>query len=166
MSSNSWQASLADLLNKADRLAVLGVGSDLRCDDAAGALAARLLLERGFHHCENILVLDVGSAPENATAQLRRFSPHLVLILDAADLGLPPGSARLLEMGEINGVSAVTHGLPLSVLAGYLHHELGCQVALLGIQPAVIDFGEALSEPVKRTIADICDLFEQLKAQK
>ncbi len=124
----------------------MGVGNEQRRDDAAGILVMRRLSHIQF--TENILILEAGIAPENATAALRRFAPSRVLLVDAAEMGEPAGTVRWVEMSEIAGMSASTHSLPLSLLADYLRLELGCEVALLGIQPADNDYGEGLSEEV------------------
>jgi hydrogenase 3 maturation protease len=92
--------------------------------------------------------MDAGHAPENGTSQLRRFEPQVVLLVDAAEMGEQPGTIRLIEMEEIDGMSASTHSLPLSMLANYLVLELGCQVAILGIQPASTDVGEDIDPRV------------------
>jgi hydrogenase 3 maturation protease len=99
--------------------------------------------------------MDAGHAPENGTSQLRQFEPDAVLLIDAAEMGEQPGSIRLIEMDEIEGMSASTHSLPLSMLAHYIQLELGCDVALLGIQPASTDVGEEVHESVVAAVREI-----------
>ncbi len=62
---------------------------------------------------------------------------------------------------EIAGVSFGTHGLPLSVLADYLQTEVGCSVAVIGIQPLHVEFGEALSPPVGRAVEEAARLLHE-----
>ncbi len=101
--------------------------------------------------------------PENFAGPLRRFAPDFILLVDATRGGSQPAEIRWVEMDEIGGVSAFTHGLPLSVQAEYLKNELGCQVGLLGITGASFNFGEPLSSPVYRAVNRIgqflADLF-------
>lgn len=152
---NSWKVSLNQILNqRADsRLAIVGIGNTLRSDDAAGILAARRLMASPFlRDLESVTVIDAGHAPENSTAELRRFGVETVLLIDAADMGEVPGTIRLVEMDEIEGLSASTHSLPLSMLARYLNWELKCDVILLGIQPASIDVGETISDAVLQAV--------------
>jgi hydrogenase 3 maturation protease len=68
-----------------------------------------------------------------------------VIIVDAADMGLPPGTIQLLDPGDITGISFATHALPLSVLAGYLESETGCSVIVMGIQPRSVEFDAAIT---------------------
>jgi len=105
----------------------------------AAALVADLQLP-------GVLGLDGGAAPENATAEIRRLRPSAVIIVDAADMGEAPGTIQLIDLASARGASFGTHGLPLSVLAGYLQSELACSVLLIGIQPASVEFGEKMSE--------------------
>lgn len=134
------------------RVAVVGVGHELRGDDAAGpAVARRVLASAG----ERLLVVDGGPAPENVTGVLRRFQPDLVLLVDAADLGAEPGTVRWLTPDVIEGLSATTHTMPLSMLARYLQHELDCGIYLVGIQPAQNDIGQPLSDPVEKAVGAV-----------
>ena len=55
-------------------------------------------------------------------------------------------------MDEIEGMSASTHTLPLSMLAKYLTLELNCKIALLGIQPKANDVGAIVSKEVADAI--------------
>lgn len=164
MLPNSWQASIQRLLNRQTtnaRIAIVGIGNALRLDDAAGVLVARRLIEsRLVRDLETVLVMDAGHAPENGTRQLRQFEPKVVLMIDAADMGEDPGTIRLIEMEEIDGMSASTHSLPLSMLANYLVLELGCDVALLGIQPASTEVGEGLDPKVDQAVQEIVNALE------
>lgn len=99
-----------------------------------------------------VLVMDAGHAPENGTSQLRRFDPQLVLLIDAAEMGEEPGTVRLIGIDELDGMSASTHTLPLSILAKYLALELKCQVVLLGIQPQSTDVGEGVTPSVQQAV--------------
>ncbi len=134
----------------------MGIGNTLRSDDAAGILVVRALLEsRSIRDLETVLVMDAGHAPENRTADLRRFEPDVVLLIDAAEMGEAPGTIRWIEMDEIEGISASTHSLPLSMLASYLNWELKCEVLLLGIQPANNDVGETVNSKIVEAVTRI-----------
>jgi hydrogenase maturation protease HycI len=166
MANEPWQEKLQSILRPIGeepraRVAIVGIGNTLQGDDAAGVEAAHelsLLVD----DCEHVIVVNAGSAPENLTGLLRRFSPDWVLLIDAADMGEAPGALRWLDWDETGGVSASSHTLPLSVLSRYLVEELHCEVALLGIQPRALSFGGPLSGPVQHAVdqlvAEICAL--------
>jgi len=136
------------------RVAVLGIGNELNGDDAAGVLAARTLAARTEPR-EDLLIVEAGVAPENFTGTLRRFRPDLVLEIDAAEMGKAPGAAVWLDWRETDGLSASTHTLPPSVLASFLASDLGCQVALIGIQPAETGLGIPVSPAVTGGILQV-----------
>lgn len=132
------------------RVAVVGIGHELRGDDAAGVAVARKL--QPVAH-ERLLVVEGGHAPENQTGLLRRFSPDLVLLVDAAQMNEAPGTVRWLAWEESVGLSASTHTLPPYMLAQYLVHELGCEVVLVGIQPGQTALEHPLSAAVGAAVA-------------
>lgn len=169
MLPSSWKASLQSLLTHqtADsKIAIVGIGNTFRSDDAAGVLVARALQESRFlAGRETVLVMDAGHAPENGTGQLRRFEPDLVLLIDAADMGELPGAIRLIGMDEIEGMSASTHTLPLSMLAKYLSLELNCDVKLLGIQPESTEVGDVVGLDVVQAVKQVVELLLQLLAK-
>jgi hydrogenase 3 maturation protease len=153
----SWPQALEhtiERLRRADRparIAIVGIGHELCGDDAAGVVAARAL-RRLIAARDRLLVLDAGPAPENYTGRLRRFAPDLVLLIDAAQMGAPPGAVRWLSWRSAGGLSASTHSLPCSMLAGYLVADLGCEVAILGIQPDDTTIGGPLTQAVQRSL--------------
>jgi hydrogenase 3 maturation protease len=139
-----------------DRVAVVGVGNELNGDDAAGVLVVRRIAEM-LRATPGVLLIDAGLAPENFTGPLRRFRPDLVIEVDAADLGKPPGSASWIEPHDTDGLSASTHTLPPSVLAEFLLAELGCRVAVIGIQPVRLELNAPLSPPVERAVNGVAE---------
>lgn len=165
ISNSCWQTSLSQLLNQLSsdlgeppRVAIVGIGNPLRNDDAAGLLVARKLLHR---ECAadalHLLIIQAGHAPENVTGELRSFAPELILLIDAAEMQEIPGAICWVPIQSIDGMSASTHSLPLSMLARYLTLELNCMVALIGIQPRSNDVGEIVSAEVSNAIDEIVD---------
>jgi hydrogenase 3 maturation protease len=160
MSSASWQDNLRQTIALAQRskqpprAAVVGIGHELCGDDAAGIAVARGL-QRHTGEQDRILVIDAGPSPENSSGLLRRFAPDLVLLVDAAQVDGAPGTVCWLNWRETLGFGASTHTLPLHLYATYLTANLGCEVAMLGIQPAVLTVGSPLSPLVKTAVAAV-----------
>lgn len=153
------KAALAQTNNAHPRLALVGVGHELRGDDAAGIAAARSLLALSG---ENWLILDAGSAPENFTGRLRAFTPDLVVILDAAQMDESPGTIRLFNISDTQNYSPTTHTLSFDLFARYLERELKCRVTLLGIQPEQDVLGAALSSGVRHSVHAIVAGFRHI----
>lgn len=166
---NTWKASLHLLrqqlgteLGTAPRIAILGIGNSLRSDDVAGILVARELTKRKpAADVNRILILEAGHAPENRTGELRKFAPNLVLFIDAAEMGEKTGTVQLIHEDSIDGISASTHSLPLSMLARYLTLELNCKVILLGIQPGSNEVGEIVNAEVLQAVNEVLQGLEE-----
>jgi hydrogenase maturation protease HycI len=154
-------------LKKSDqpvRVAVVGVGHELRGDDTVG-LAVVEALRASQSQNEQVLLINGGSAPENFTGPLRRFQPDLVLLIDAAEMDEPPGSACWIDWHDIDGVSASTHTLPLRMFSSYMTITLGCEVAVLGVQSVSTAFDKPLSPEVSAALGLIvAELAECLKS--
>jgi hydrogenase maturation protease len=101
------------------------------------------------------LLVEAGLAPENFTGTLRRFQPDLVVLIDAAEMGLPAGKIACLDWREAGGWSASTHTLPLNMLSAFLVSELGCQVMLVGVQPLQMGMDQPLSGEVELAMDEI-----------
>jgi hydrogenase 3 maturation protease len=138
------------------RVAVVGVGNTMRGDDGAGILVVRALAER-LQGASDVLLIDGSTAPENFTGPLRRFRPDLVVEIDAAHLEQPPGTVAWVDWRDADGMTASTHTLPPSVLARFLSTDLGCRVSLLGIQPATLEMGCAVSPEVATAVEVVAE---------
>ncbi len=160
----SWSRQLRRTLNGLDarkradaiqgqlpRVAFVGIGNEFNADDCVGPLIARKLAAR-LTPREDVLALDAGVAPENFTGTLRKFQPDLVVLIDAVDMGQPVGTIAWLPWDAVEGMDAFTHGLPPAVLGAFLRQELGCEVELIGIQPASLTFDQP---PAREVIASV-----------
>jgi hydrogenase 3 maturation protease len=138
------------------RVVVLGVGNVMNGDDGAGVCVVRLLAER-MAATPGVLLVDGGTAPENFTGPIRRFEPDVVIEIDAADQNQPAGTTAWLDWRDADGMSASTHTLPPSVLATFLSQDLGCRVALIGVQPETLEMGRALSPAVAAAVGSLAE---------
>ena len=144
---------LSSFLKGATRVAVVGVGSEMRGDDAAGIEVIRGLQKRV--KSPNVLLIEGGVAPENFTSHIRRFKPSHVIFIDATDFSVGPGEVVLAEPEAITGQSISTHTLPLSMLARYIREQTGAKIMLLGIQPVQARIGAEMSESTKEAVEKI-----------
>lgn len=162
MSKPSWTEQLDLILTSRTtglndyRLAIVGIGNELSGDDAAGVVLVQRLNE-ALSHRSDLLFIDGGLAPENFSGLIRKFSPHQLLFIDAANLDGQPGEIDVFEMEELDGLSFSTHTLPPAILAEYLAAECSCTVKLLGIQPVTFGMEEPMSEAVIKSINTVVD---------
>ncbi len=124
--------ALAHHLASATRIAILGIGDDLNPRDRPGIIAALLVHELGV---PNVTIFLTGTMPENYTGALRKLRPSHVVLIDAAEMGLPPGSLGIIHPERVRGQRYSTHAMPLSLVIEYLEGELGAMVLLIGVQP-------------------------------
>ena len=144
----SMRLILTTVIADASTVAVLGCGSPLRGDDAAGSLVAIRLGDltgqaRAFYG-------DV--APENLTGEIKRFHPELLLVIDIVDAGLAVGELAVIPLEKISGVSFSTHKLPLPIMLDYLEQEIACRIVVLGIQATNLEFMSEMTPEVSQTV--------------
>ena len=136
----------------------MGIDNELRGDDAAGLLLARAIQQHPGRN-GRMMAVEAGSAPENFIGTLCRFHPDLVLMVDAARMDEQPGEIRWLDWQNVHGLKLSTHTLPLDIFASFLIAEMGCEVALLGIQLADTTFD---SPPCSEVLRAVESIFEEL----
>jgi hydrogenase 3 maturation protease len=156
---DALRASLGDAPSAG--LVVLGVGSDMHGDDAAGCRVADALMAAPI---PGVHAVNAGPGPENHTAEIRRAAPARLVIVDAANMGEEPGAVRLIDLADIGGASFSTHGLPVSMLVDYIRATIGCSVTLIGIQPRSVAFGDGISAEVDAAVSTVVDALRELLA--
>ncbi len=125
---------LRDRLAGARRVAVVGIGDEDSPVDRLGMVAARELARSAI---PGIQVFFAGTVPESMTGPLREFHPDHVLLLDAADMGNPPGTVAVIDPELISAGHVSTHALPLSAVMAFIGEDTGAKVTLVGIQPDI-----------------------------
>lgn len=139
-------SSLKKALEGANRIAVLGVGSELRADDWVGMAAAQEIEKSTALSNIQLKVFFGETAPENLTGEIKKFEPSHLIIVDCGDIGEEPGEAVLIDPDqEIFGASFSTHKLPIKVLVEYLNRSFPVRVSIIVIQPKTIEFGKPMT---------------------
>jgi hydrogenase 3 maturation protease len=146
--------TLKNRLLNAKKIAVLGVGSELRGDDVAGILVARQL-GKNYQDIKseqkNFKIFIGATAPENLTGEIKRFKPTHLVIVDSADMDKPAGTVKLINPDVVGGLPFCTHKLPIKILTDYLIKSIGCEIMIIGIQPKVLSFGDYPSKEVEKS---------------
>lgn len=146
-------------LNGAKKIAVLGVGSVLRNDDAAGPLVAKELKKI---RNSKLKVFLGSTAPENLTGEIIKYRPTHIIIVDSVDMDQRPGSILLIDPRIVDGVSFSTHMLPVKMIVDYFLESLKCEIIIIGIQPKSLEFGETVSNEVRKSAKQIADVIRQI----
>ena len=125
---------------------LVGVGSDLRGDDAFGPLLARRLAGEGFP------ALDGGTSPESLTGPILRCGAEVLLFADVGSLGAPAGTLRLLPASAVPPGGSSTHDPSLGLLVAYLEAQRPFTAHVLVVEPARMGLGEPVSAEVAAAV--------------
>jgi hydrogenase 3 maturation protease len=149
----AWEADLKTWLRKVRRLVVLGIGNEMKGDDAAGPLCAGEIARRlRSLKIRDVKIINAYDVPENYTGEIRKFQPSHVLLIDSASSPRRPGSVFIVDKAKIVDEDVSTHRIPLLAFISYVEQTMGASVALLGIRPKSMDFGAPLSPAVKNAV--------------
>lgn len=130
---------------------ILGIGNPLRRDDGVGLWVAEQTRGSDWE------VIPAGQSVENALGLVSRLAPDLLVVVDAAEMGLPPGSVRRLPVEDTAHMLGSTHALPLPFLLSTVRDQVG-KILLIGIQPADRSLGEGLTPAVEAGARELLDL--------
>jgi len=150
------QTSTPDKLDSQDLL-VLGIGNPLMGDDGVGNQVIELLAERDLP--PNVKIEDAGLPGWGLPAWFEGWSN--VILVDAVQMGKSPGSWRRFQTEEVQFVLEndalslhqpdLACGLALAQALELLPENL----VLYGVEPAVVNPGEALSPAVRHSLPDV-----------
>jgi hydrogenase 3 maturation protease len=110
------------------------------------------------HLKQDFNVIDCGIIPENYTSIVKKEKPDTLIIIDAVEMGLEPGSLRIVPEEKIGVMHISTHGIPLSVLIGYLKNYVN-NIILIGVQPKNMSGG--LSKIVKKNADKLIEILRK-----
>jgi len=155
----SLKKELAKLTNRLQgKVLIVGIGNRLRGDDGVGPE----IIKRLNKPLPRILLFDVGEVPENYLGKIVKEKPNTIVLIDAVDLGSPPGTIKIIEKDDIKDESLSTHDVSLNLVAKYLQKETSADVFLLGIQPETTEFGREISRQVKKGLEKIVRMLERV----
>lgn len=151
--TRSVEEELLTWLKDATIVVVAGIGNAIRSDDYIGV---RIVLDLQGKVSEAVRLIECETVPESFVDEIVEIGPSHVLLIDAAMLGLRPGTAHLYDAEEVTNVPTIsTHTLPLRVFCEYVRKLTGARIALLLIEPKNVDFGEGLTPEVEAAAARV-----------
>jgi hydrogenase 3 maturation protease len=159
----SVQKELGKWLSDAERVVLAGVGNPIRMDDYVGV---RVVQDLQGKVSDRVDLIECETVPEDSVPQIVDFNPTHVLLVDAALLGLEPGSYKLVEPERLTMSSAFsTHMLPLRIFCEHVRETTQARIALLLVEPEQSDFGEGLSPYVEASVKEIVQTLLELLPQ-
>jgi len=141
---------------KRESVLVMGIGNELRGDDAAGLLAARGLLSEKVPSFVTILEM----SGDGASFMARWKNINRLILVDAITAGLPPGSVIRMDArkeivpASLFATSSHSFGLAQAVAIGLALDELPASVTLYGIQAGNFKMGTEMTPGVQKAIQE------------
>ncbi len=136
---------------------VLGIGNVLWADEGFGVRAIEAL-NAAYEFPAGVMLADGGTLGLGLLGYVT--SARRVLVLDAIDFGLLPGTLRVLRDAEVPAwgstrLSPHQTGFNDVLALAFLHGRTPDALAVIGVQPAELgDFGGSLSPVVKARLPE------------
>jgi hydrogenase maturation protease len=148
------------------KILVLGIGNTLLTDEGVGIVAMHEL-ETRYGTREDMEFLDGGTLSFTLAVPISECDA--LLVIDAAELGATPGAVRSFEGAEMdrflgaNRKSSVHEvGLLDLMSISQLTGHWPDRRALIGVQPAVVNWGESLTPQVAAALPEICSVAAEI----
>ncbi len=140
------------------RIALLTIGNPLRGDDGVAEELGKLVEEK-----LKVKVFYGGNAPENVVNQIRKYSPDLLIVVDAV-VGIGEGEVHFFELREEKNILYTTHNIPVYRLIQYLKTFVP-KVLFLGIGidgKKALWIKEGISENSQKAVLKAFELLEDV----
>jgi len=143
------------------KVAIVAIGNIMRSDDGLGSKFIELLKGR----CVNARLFDCGTAPENYIFPILSAACDTVVLVDAADLGMQPGQARVLDLDQIMNVSFSTHSPSPRLFTDLLKTgKEDLNIFVVSVQPKSTMLGGPLSQEVLKGLDALTEIFSEALA--
>jgi hydrogenase maturation protease len=150
------------------RILVAGIGNIFNMDDGFGVEVAHRL--RGRALPEGVKVEDFGIRGMHLAYEMLDGGYATTILVDASPRGQPPGTVYLVEPDLSAGAEpgpADAHAMHPAAVFQMLDRLGGVpgHVLVVGCEPAAIDEGIGLSEPVARAVDEAVEMIVELVAR-
>ncbi|MHC4482075.1 MAG: hydrogenase 3 maturation endopeptidase HyCI [Planctomycetota bacterium] len=158
------EQQLLEQLNKlrGSKTVIVGIGNTLKGDDGAGPLICEQLRKAAI----SAELIDAGTVPENYIQSIIKKAPQSLVVIDAIDFGAPPGTTKIFKPDQLNSVVLSTHALSPRLFVEMIAKEIEVDVYFVGIQPAQLELGQALSTPVSQAVQELTTILGEVFASE
>ncbi|WP_295610216.1 hydrogenase maturation peptidase HycI [uncultured Methanobrevibacter sp.] len=138
----SFESQLRNFLEGFEKLIVLGVGNELKCDDGVGPYIIKKLKEDMVEDKDRLLFIDAQTVPENFTGKIRKENPTHLIIVDACLMGGEAGDMKVVDENDFASIGISTHSMSLSFFVKYLQQDCDFKIIFVGIEPESMDYAD------------------------
>ena len=156
----SFESQLSDFLKDCEKLIVLGVGNELKCDDGVGPFIIRKLKEEDIENKNKLLFINAETVPENFTGKIRKEKPTHLIIVDACLMGGQPGDMKIVNKYDFANIGISTHSMSLSFFVRYLEKDTNFGIIFVGIEPESMDYSDKLTQNVEKSAYEFIDVLK------
>ena len=156
----SFESQLEGFLADCEKLIVLGVGNELKCDDGVGPFIIKKLKEENIEDKKKLLFINAETVPENFTGKLRKENPSHIIIVDACLMDGQPGDMKIVNKYDFANIGISTHSMSLSFFVRYLEKDNDFRIIFVGIEPESLDYSENLTENVVNAAYKFIDVLK------
>ena len=141
------------------KIAILGIGNVLACDDGFGIYAIKVF-DSLYATAANVEVIELGTPGLDMVPHLTGYDA--VILLDTVRVNAEPGSVHIFEKDQILknvlGQRANAHDPSLKGTLQLMEAEGTCpaQMMLVGVVPERIETGTELSDVVRAAVPVAC----------
>jgi hydrogenase maturation protease len=134
---------------------ILGIGNLLLCDEGVGVHAARALQREQLP--ENVITLEVGTAFFDALPEIE--TADRIIIIDAMKADEAPGTIYRVPFENCVKPDCIAslHGFDVSRVIALAGRTSLPEVVVIGVEPALIDWGTELSPVVQKMIPTVIE---------
>lgn len=157
----TFESQLSDFLEGYEKLIVLGVGNELKCDDGVGPHIIKKLKDEIIENNDKMLFIDAQTVPENFTGKIRKENPSHLIIVDACLMGGEPGEVKIVDKNDFADIGISTHSMSLSFFVRFLEQgNDDLRIIFVGIEPESMDYADMPTEKVEKAAIDFIDIFK------
>ena len=140
------------------KVSIMGIGNIIRGDDGLGPKFIELMKARPV----GANLFDCGTAPENYIFPILSTLCDTVILIDAADMSIAPGSIRIFALEEISNVSFSTHNPSPRLFTDLLRTgKDDLNIFVISIQPKTTTLGAPLSKEVLQGLETLANAFSE-----
>jgi len=139
------------------KILLVGIGNSLKADDGFGPMLIENLRDKVKAQC-----LDAGMSPENFIGKIIKARPDTVIFLDAVSFDGEPGELKFVKSDEIGEYGFSTHNMSPKLMIENIRAQIKTKIAMIGVQPKSVNFGEDISYEIKEKINLLETIFVEL----
>ena len=158
----SFKSQLNNFLDDCEKLIILGVGNELKCDDGVGPYIINKLKEENIEDKKKLLFIDAKTVPENFTGKIRKEKPTHLIIVDACLMDEEPGTMKIVNKYDFASIGISTHSMSLSFFVRYLEKDTEFRIIFVGIEPESMDYADEPTPKVEKAADEFVNILKEI----